>query len=257
MKSKELENIEKIIDRVYAHWKDIRRETIISLGKELSSHIIDFHGNNWIEITRWIHSEYSREEQYNIVNFQFNTLFKEIYWLQFLFYVANYAMIYRNLRYDLEMMTQAHYIDNKYSNFNLDAQFVKLAEEEKTMFGWRFVRKELASIFEMDSKTIDEFFHPIWEYLNKHVHPSGVQMDIIAEKNIESLVKDSFNRELAIKALKVTDTIFEVIYLIIFKKYPKIRKEAINYKHLSEWEEHLPKLVFYIKGDKNSGDFQG
>ncbi len=118
MKFDELEKIEKIIDGLYTHWKDVRRETIILLGKESSSHIADFHGNNWIDITSWIKSEYRKEEQYNIINFQFNTIFKETYWIQFLFYTANYTMIYRNLRYDLEMMTQAHYIDNKYPNLS-------------------------------------------------------------------------------------------------------------------------------------------
>ena len=32
------------------------------------------------------------------------------------------------------MMKQAHYIDNKYPNLSLDAQFAKLVVEEKNMY---------------------------------------------------------------------------------------------------------------------------
>ena len=47
----------------------------------------------------------------NIVNIQFLRVFKDIYWLQFLFYTGNYPTAYRNLHYIWEMMSQAYYID--------------------------------------------------------------------------------------------------------------------------------------------------
>ena len=238
---------ETLIDRLYEHWENVKQDTILSLAEEVSFHIADFHGNNRIDITSWILSEYRTDEQHNIVNFQFQTLFKETYWLQFLFHTANYSMIYRNLRYDLEMMTQAYYIDKKYPRLGLDAQFGKLVEEEKYMFGWKFMKNELADIFKVDSETIHVFFHPIWDYLNKHVHSSGIQMDIIAEKNIESLVKDSYNQELAEEALEIIDSIFEAIYMVTFRKCPDIISKAMNYKHINEWEKYLPKLVTHIK----------
>jgi hypothetical protein len=77
----------------------------------------------------------------NIVFVQFQRLLKEICWLQFLFHSANYPMIYRNLRYILEMMSQAYYIDWEYPGLNLDKQIEKIMRIEETIFGWRLVKR--------------------------------------------------------------------------------------------------------------------
>lgn len=127
-RAKKLENI---LDKLYENWREVRRETIAELGEAESLKVIDFHANNWIDITSWIGSKYERHEQMNIVSFQFSRCFKEIYWLQFLFYTGNYSTGYRNLRYVLEMMSQAYYVDPKYSNLNLDDQFVRAREIEE------------------------------------------------------------------------------------------------------------------------------
>ncbi len=83
MSVERFEEIEKIFDSLYETWKPVRKETFAALGKKTAFHIIDFHGNNWIDITKWIFSKYNREEEMNIVFTEFLRVFKEIYWLQF------------------------------------------------------------------------------------------------------------------------------------------------------------------------------
>lgn len=247
MSAKRVKTFEKSLDELYETWKSVRKETMTSLGKETALHILDFHGNNWIDITGWVSSNYSRAEQMNIVIFQFSRLFKEIHWLQFLFHNANYPVIYRNLRYILEMMAQAYYVDWKYPGLNLDEQMEKVREKEESIYGWTLINNVLCEIFNFNEQDIKGKFKPLWNYLNKHAHPSAMQMEIVADQDFRSLLTDSFNDTLAKETLDAVDQIFDFIYLLIFQRFPRIKELALEYKFISEWEEYLPNTISIIK----------
>lgn len=244
--TREIRKFEKSLDKLYETWKSVRRETITHFGKD-AFHIIDFHGNNWIDITNWILSKYTREEQMNVIFIQFQRLFKEINWLQFLFHNANYPVIYRNLRYILEMMAQAYYIDGEYPSLTLDEQMGKIMEMEERIYGQRLVKTVLCPILNLDEKGFKEKFQPTWDYLNKHVHSSAKQIDVVVEEDFSSLVTDSFNEILAKDTLKVVDEIFDLVYVAVLEKFSRIKELALGYKFINEWKEYLPNTVNIIK----------
>lgn len=247
MDTERIRKLENTLDELYEHLKSVREETITHLGDIDAFHIIDFHANNWIDIVRWISSKYSKEEQMNIVNFQFHRLFKEIYWLQFLFHYGNYPVIYRNLRYILELICQAYYIDSKYNSLSLDEQIKKTNEIEEETYGWRIVQHVLSDIMNSDEQYILSNFKQLWKYLNKHAHPSGKQMDIVAMEDFSSLVTDSFNENLARYTLRTTNKIFDIVNMIIFKKFPRIKEVGLKYKFINEWEQYLPNTIKIMK----------
>jgi len=181
--------LEKTLDNLYRHWKETRRETIAHLSKKEALKIIDFHANNWIDIVGWVSSEHPREEQMNIVNIQFLRVFKEIYWLQFLFYTGNYPTAYRNLRYIWEMMSQAYYIDTLYPGLTLDEQFQQVREMELRTWGWNVVASTLCKLLHRKGAKIQAQYKPLWDELNRYVHPSTVQMDLVAEEEFSALVQ--------------------------------------------------------------------
>ena len=78
MNAQRASDVENTLDSLYEYWKQIRIETVQKLGEREALKIIDFHANNWIDVVRWVSSQYKREEQMNIVIFQFSRLFKEI-----------------------------------------------------------------------------------------------------------------------------------------------------------------------------------
>jgi len=245
-------SLEDILDNLYEHWKQIRKETLAQLGGREALKIIDFHGDNWADIVGWISSTYKREEQMNIVYFQFFRLFKEVHWLQFIFHTGNYPMAYRNLRYILEMMCQAYYIDTRYPNLTLDEQIEKARElEEKRIFGWHIVSPVLCKVFNKTEEEVRACFKPLWGDLNKYAHPSARQMDLVAEKDFSSLVADSFNENLARKLLIVTDKVFDIVYAIVLKKFPKAIGLARRYEFIDEWEECLPNTISIIGSQIN------
>jgi len=247
MDTDRIRKFENTLDELYKHLKSVRKETIIHLGDKDALHIIDFHANNWIYIVGWISSKYEKEEQTNIIIFQFHRLFKEIYWLQFLFHYGNYPVIYRNLRYILELICQAYYIDSNYPGSSLDEQIKKTTEVEEKAYGWTLVNNVLCDILNSDKQYIRANFKPLWDNLNKQVHPSGKQMDIVVTEDISSLVKDSFSKNLARDTLRATDKIFDIVNMIIFKKFPEIKEVALKYKFINKWKQYLPNTVKIIK----------
>lgn len=246
MDTDRIRKLENTLDELYEHLKSVRKETITHLGDKDALHIIDFHANNWIEIVGWISSKYEREEQMNIIIFQFLRLFKEIYWLQFLFHYGNYPMIYRNLRYILELICQAYYIDSNYYGYSLDEQIKKTTEVEEKVYGWNLIKTVLGDILNSDEQHIQSKFKPLWDYLNKHVHPSGKQIDIVATEDFSSLVTDSFNANLARNALRATNEIFDIVNMIIFKKFPRIKEVALKHKFINKWKQYLPDTMKII-----------
>ncbi len=156
-------------------------------------------------------------------------------------------MIYRNLRYVLEMMAQAYDIDSKYPNVTVAEQGKKAEELEEKTFGWGIVKSVLMKVLDLPEKEIQERFHSTWRHLNKHAHASAKQMAIILTVDPASLVTDSFDEELARKALEVIDEIFDLVYVMIFRKFPKIKELALGYKFIKEWEQYLPNTTTLVK----------
>lgn len=183
----------------------------------------------------------------NIVYVQWLRLFKEIYWLQFLFYTGNYATAYRNLRYMWEMVSQAYYVDTQYPDLTLDEQFecAKRIEEER-VYGWKVVSSALCMLLNKGDEETHALFKPLWDNLNIYVHPSTIQMDMVAEKDFSVLVTDSFNQQLAKELQMMTDKVMDIIYAILLTKFPKAREHARNYKFINEWEQCLPTAMQII-----------
>lgn len=247
MNDERAKNVGNILDNLYEHWKQIKEETIARLGEREALKIIDFHANNWIDIVRWISSTYERQQQMNIVGFQFFRLFKEIYWLQFLFHTGNYPTAYRNLRYILEMICQAYYIDASYPALTLDEQIEKTGEVEERVFGWNIVSGTLCKVLSKTKEEIRGHFKPLWECLNKYAHPSAQQMDLVAKEDFSALVTESFNVTLANDLLTVTDKVFDTVYTVVLNRFPKAMSLAREYEFINEWQECLPNTVSLVR----------
>jgi len=60
-------------------------------------------------------------------------------------------------------------------------------------------------------------------------------------------VTDSFNENLARDTLRATDEIFDIINMIIFKKFPRIKEVGLKYKFINEWKQYLPNTMKIMK----------
>jgi hypothetical protein len=123
----------------------------------------------------------------------------------------------------------------------------KVAEIEEATYGWKLVKTVLSQILNFDEQDVEGKLKRLWIYLNKHAHPSGKQMDIVAREDFASLMTDSFNENLAREALRAVDEIFDRIYMMIFRRFPRIKELALGYEFINEWEGYLPNTMSIIK----------
>ena len=88
---------------------------------------------------------------------------------------------------------------------------------------------------------------PLWDDLNKYAHPSVRQMDSVAEQDFSALVTDSFNEALARELLTVTDKVFDIVYAVVQRRFPKAMSLVQKYEFIVEWQECLPNTIGIIK----------
>lgn len=72
-------------------------------------------------------------------------------------------------------------------------------------------------------------------------------MDIVAAEDFSSFVTDSFSENLARETLIATDKIFDIVNMIIFKKFPEIKEVALKYKFINKWKQYLPNTMKIMK----------
>jgi hypothetical protein len=118
---------------------------------------------------------------------------------------------------------------------------------EQKIYGWNLVKTVLCNILSSDKQYIQSNFKPLWNYLNKHVHPSGEQMELVAIEDISSLVKDSFNENLARSVLRATDEVLDIVNMILFKRFPRIKESGLKYELINKWEQYLPNTIKIMK----------
>jgi len=145
------------------------------------------------------------------------------------------------------MMSQAWYLESKYPYLHLNEQIEQIIEIEEAVFGWKLVRTVFSQVLGIDDKDVEKKLKPMWTLLNKHVHSSAKQMNIVAEEDFPSLVTDSFNDNLARATLAVADEVFDLIYVLVFKRFPLIAELALESEFINEWEEQLPYTMRTIK----------
>ncbi len=182
---------------------------------------------------------------------EFQRIFKEIYWLQFLFLSGNYSVVCRNLRHDLEMMAQAYFIDRELPCLSIDAKMDQMIEMEndkdERKFGWAVVKPVLRDVLNCSEEYSDRTFQSTWAYLNKHVHASAERTNLVADEDPASFVMDSFNSELAKVTLIVTDKVMDLVFAIVFTTFPRIKRLGVEHKIPEMWAEYSPNTIAIVE----------
>ena len=109
--------------------------------------------------------------------------------------------------------------------------------------GWKVVKSALCKVLDKTNQQIQARFKPLWSELNRHAHPSARQMDLVAKEDFSALVTDSFKESLTRELLIVTDKVFDIVYAVVLKRFPKTISLAQRYEFVNEWQECLPNTV--------------
>jgi len=229
-----MEEYKKLKERLIKNSFDPVAKDTCLWSKEKAFRLIDYHFNTWRDIHGSILEVYKALSWKSLLFLFFNSLFKEIYWIQLLFLWGNYRVIGRNLRFILEEIALGSNIDRKFPNLDLDSKMKKADDIYRKTYGWNLLQSVLAEMgIKKNSqlKTIKETF---WDLFHEDVHPKPIRLLEISQIDPKSTVRDSFNEDLAEECLARIDASFDLIYSIVIYDFPDIVEELRKKKRFTD-----------------------
>jgi hypothetical protein len=210
-------------------WRELAEDTIRCLGEETAALFVEL-SNDAFDIHRAITNAYPEGERlHRLVFADLTALYKELHWLLALFLSGNYPLVLCQLRHDWEWLFRAYHADT-YAQHNagatdapgptLDDKIAWLMQRE-TKLGWNTViAPTLAHLFPADAPgAAQDRFKPLWDRLNRVVHPSGDLRLRLVDKSA-LLVRDAFDEGWARETLADAAEVFGLIWLAVLSRFP-------------------------------------
>ena len=218
--------------QMFPYWRGIAKETCEKLGEEADLFTMAY--SDALDIHSYVCQHYSQAEQMeSLVAFELPGLWKELYWMQFLFWASNYPVVMGRLRFNWEQIYRAYHADT-YALRNPAAPDLPgktvdgmhewlMRQEEGNRLRWSdVIEPALARFFSgWPSGEARSVFKPLWDRLSGFVHPSGQLRELlIGETNLK--VRDGFDEALAMSTLEDTRLVLDLIWVCIVDRFPKI-----------------------------------
>jgi hypothetical protein len=221
---------QNLLPFVFRQWSEVADETVRCLGNESASLFLYFH-DDALAIVRAIQPDYSDEErEHSLVFIEFTGLLKELTSLHVLFLSGNYPIVLRELRFNWERLFRARYAD-AYAEDNpgardgpgrtLGDKHAWLTQREDRL-NWRTViAPTLHRLFAAGAPAeVESLFKPLWDRLNRCVHPSGELREKLAGESVLHALY-GFDEEWARETLADAAEVFGLIWLATLSRFPR------------------------------------
>lgn len=196
----EREGIKSIGDKIYWYWSE-HYDNWICFFQPLLRRLPELEKTNSMLILRWA-------ELQNILLW---------IWINVLY--GRYHPAIRELRYILESIIQAYYIDVRHPKADIYCKLEIL--KEISIFGGRLIQKT-----DLEHK---EEIKKIYSDLSQYVHGSYEELkDAIEEGNVATRVTFAFDLELFNKCKYFTDKVMDVSYFILLGRYPWLKESILD-----------------------------
>jgi hypothetical protein len=198
---------------------EVEEETRESVGDKFyvtwSEHI-----SNWIELFQPVLRRLSEHDKLNLMIVpRLVELQHMLLWISMNVIYSRYHTAIREMRYLLDSMIQAHYLDTEHPDADIRCKLEILKEIDAEAFGSRLIDKTRLR-HKQETKAL-------YSDLSKYVHSSYEEMKpAILEGKVHARVTFSFDRELFDKCLKFTDRIMDVVYLVMLTQFPWLIETA-------------------------------
>jgi hypothetical protein len=217
------------LSTLFGHWRQIAEETSRRLGDE-TAHLFVYLYLDALEISGAICDAYPQDELLqSLVFFDFIGLLKELNWLHVLFVSSNYRLVLSQLRFNWERIFRARHAD-AYASENpgaadppgptLDEKHDWLTRREDKLTWKTLIAPTLARLFTPGVPgEIETHFKPLWDRLNRCVHPSGeLREKLVGESTLHAL--DAFDEAWARETHADATEVFELIWLAVLSQFP-------------------------------------
>lgn len=203
--------------------EEIRNETREKVGDRITAW--NEHYNNWIDLLGPVILDTTKEESENsMVILRFIQLNKEIPWLLKNTIEGDYHQVIRELRFILDSIMQAYYLDVEHWESDIDCKLEIVKEIEKDAYGSRLIDK-----LSINHK---EKIKELYSTLSKYNHSSYKELEsILRGGKINLLMSSSFDEALFTHCEVLTHKVMDVVYVIILNRFPQT-KNTIKENHL-------------------------
>jgi len=220
---------EDFLSTLFGYWRGVADDTICCLGEDMANLFVYLYGDA-LDVLGAILDAYPEEERlHSLVFAEFTGVFKELHWLHALFVCGNYRLVLSQLRFNWERLFRARYAAvyaEEHPNATdgpgpiMDDKHDWLTQREDRL-NWRSViAPTLTRLFSAGTPAeIDSHFKPLWDRLNRCVHPSGeLREKLIGESAL--LHRDAFDEAWARETHADAVEVFGLICLAVLSRFP-------------------------------------
>jgi len=194
------------------------------------------HYNNWINITQPLLQEVSEFEKINsLVIFRLIELQKQLLWIRTSVLYGQYHHAIRELRYVLDSMFQAFYLDKEYPDDDIYYK-LEIIKKKDRLYGGKLIRK-----LDLNNKGK---LKELYSTLSKYVHSSYEELEpTIKGGKVAFRVTFAFDEDLFNKCADFTNKVMDVIYFVVFNRFPqlcaKVQRDAMTINLLKRFKCEL------------------
>ena len=232
---------EDLLDFVRYMLEDVHKETKENTTKEEFCTWTE-HYTTWSDIIRPLLKIVSDNDRHNsMVFFRFLELQYNIMWIYICILFSRYHPAMRELRYSLESMVQAYYLDVEHPKANMQCKLEITKEIDKERFGSLLDRSDI-----VEKHRIKQLYSD----LSKYVHSTYEELrPTIEEGKIWERITFGFEPDMFKKCVEMTNRVLDTMYLLTIMRFPVIVKEiASDPATIRSLEKHDSNLCLtYIK----------
>ena len=194
----EREGKKSVADRIYVTWSE--------------------HYSNWIDFFQPLLKGLNDFEKFNlIIVFRLTELQNILIWIWMNTIWGRYHTAIREMRYLLDALIQANYLDTEHPEADIRCKLEILKEIEGEAFGSRLI-----------DKTRLDHRHEVkrlYSELSKYVHSSYEELEpVIKRGRVDWRVTFAFDRELFDRCERLTDNIMDAVYYVTLKQFPRLKE---------------------------------
>ncbi len=195
---------------LYKIFNAVEKETRESVGDRYFTW--SEHYNSWIDIIQPLLKLASLSNSLVIIRFiEFN---KILFWIQNCVYCGQYYSTLRELRFLLEFMIKAYYLDNLYPDKTIEFKIDK--DKRKRLIGRKLIGK-------LDfSQNIKNKLNDLYDQLSAYTHPSKDELAQLMNGKVELHTTFSFNEIMFNKCVELTKKVVDSTFFIVLHRFPKV-----------------------------------
>jgi hypothetical protein len=192
------------------------------------------HYDNWICVIRPLARLLSQFDRSNsLVLFRFIEVNKTLLWLYICILFGAYHPAIRELRYMLESMVQAYYVDTEHSDSDMKCKLEIIKEIDRERF---------AALMDRTSIPEKQEIRVLYSELSKYVHSTFEELISGTDDGIPFLVDRAalgFELETFKKSVEMTNRTLDAVYCIALARFPEVIEKIESRKlFLESLKEH-------------------